>query len=102
MGDREERYRGDIQQAQDKLSDLAKEKEVLQSVFKRYATELKLVREQHDQVFREREEDKERYANEEERCRTELSQIMTQKRVLVERLQELEDRSKRIEAENER
>merc|ERR1719161_2490742 len=44
--DREERYRADIQQAQDKIQDFGKEKEVLQSVFKRYAGELKLIREQ--------------------------------------------------------
>merc|ERR1719316_871138 len=100
--DREERYRGDINLAQDKLTDLGQEKETLQSIFKRYAAELRLVREQHDQAFREREEDKERHQNEEERCRIELNQIMTEKRALVERLQELEDRSKRIEAENER
>lgn len=88
--------------AQDKFADLGQEKETLQSIFKRHAAELQLVREQHDQAFREREEDKERHGNEEERCRNELSQIMTQKRALVERLQELEDNIKRLEAENEK
>jgi len=100
--DREERYKHDINLAQEKLIDLGHEKDTLQSIFKRYAAELRLVREQHDQAFRERDEDNERHLNEEERCRAELSQIMAQKRALAERKQELEGRSKRMEVENQR
>merc|ERR1719506_3529554 len=88
--DREERAEQEIRKKRDLLADVEKEKGHLEAIFRKAAHALNRLREEKDTAVWERDRDKERFAEEEERDRTELATVMTHTRVLRKRLEELE------------
>lgn len=101
FANREQRYRGDIGRAQDKLLDYEKERKEMQAIFARLSEELELWRDRSDQEWDELQRTK-RHSEGEEGCnQNTLNNIILDNKGLTARLKELEEQSAKQERDNE-
>jgi hypothetical protein len=97
--DREQRYRKDIQVAQDKLVDHQREMIELRAVHRRYADELALHRDHAEQMQSEFSSLKDQFEGEEVRLQNELLNIGEEQKELKEHHKNLVDKMQLWEAE---
>jgi len=100
--DREQRYRGDIARAQDKLLDYEKERKQMQAVLGRLSEELNLQRERSDQAALDLEKERKHQEGEEARSSARLAEILVERREVERRLTELQEQSAHQEIENKK